>query len=146
MDNNSPRCRCSRKARISSGVSGLANHCMLFFTNIWIAVHLIERPRSIAVCTPPPIDMCAPRRSLSFVMSTVAAVSDRRILISALEKRRYRLCDFRQIGREHLAPVIPIVAAPFSVIEPMLHAFGIQNFRQSIRFVPGVVPFAGAEN
>src|SRR5438477_3378721 len=102
-------------------MSGRANHCMLFFTNIWIAVHLIEQPRSIAVCTPPPIDMCTPRRS--FVMSTVAAVSDRRILISALGERRYRLGNLRQIMREHVAPVIPIVAAPFPVVEPMLHAF-----------------------
>jgi hypothetical protein len=35
-----------------------------------MAVHLIEQPRSIAVCTPPPIDMCAPNRILSFVMPT----------------------------------------------------------------------------
>jgi hypothetical protein len=33
---------------------------MLFFTNIWIAVQLMEQPRSIAMCTPPPIDMWAP--------------------------------------------------------------------------------------
>jgi len=33
-----------------------------------MAVHLIEQPRSIAVCTPPLIDMCAPRRSLFFVI------------------------------------------------------------------------------
>jgi four helix bundle protein len=35
---------------------------MLFFTKICIAVHLIEHDRSIARCTPPPIDMWAPRR------------------------------------------------------------------------------------
>jgi hypothetical protein len=35
---------------------------MLFFTKICIAVHSIERARSIARCTPPPIDMCAPSR------------------------------------------------------------------------------------
>src|SRR5262249_10550287 len=62
IDSNSPRCRCSRKARISSRASGRANHCMLFFTNIWSAVQLIEQPRSIAMCTPPLIDMCAPNR------------------------------------------------------------------------------------
>src|SRR5437868_4630052 len=52
----------SRKARISVRGSGGANHCILFFTNICIAVHLIEQARSIAAWTPPPIDMCAPRR------------------------------------------------------------------------------------
>jgi hypothetical protein len=54
--------------------------------------------------------------------------------------------DLRQIVRQHVAPVIPIVAAPFSVVEPMLDTFGIQNFRKPIRFVSSVVPFAGAEN
>ena len=44
------------------GSSGRANHCMLFFTKICMAVHSIERARSIAMCTPPPIDMWAPRR------------------------------------------------------------------------------------
>ena len=38
------------------------------------------------------------------------------------------------------------MAAPFSVIEPVLDAFGIQNLGELIRFVARVVPFAGAEN
>src|ERR1044072_855233 len=41
---------------------GRANHCMLFFTNICAAVQSIDRARSIARWTPPPIDMWAPSR------------------------------------------------------------------------------------
>ena len=33
--------------------------------------------------------------------------------------------QFRQIVRQHVPPVIPIVAAPFSVIEPVLDPLGI---------------------
>src|SRR5438270_8558301 len=35
---------------------------MLFFTKICMAVQWIERARSIAMLTPPRMDMCAPRR------------------------------------------------------------------------------------
>ena len=34
----------------------------LFFTNICIAVQRIDRARSMAMLTPPRMDMCAPRR------------------------------------------------------------------------------------
>jgi hypothetical protein len=51
-----------------------------------------------------------------------------------------------QIVRQHVAPVVPIVAAPFSVIEPVLDALGIQDLRQAIGFVACVVPFASAED
>src|SRR5947209_10528263 len=54
--------------------------------------------------------------------------------------------NLRQIIRQHVAPVIPIMAAPFAVIEPVLNALRIQNLRQPIRFVAGVVPFAGADD
>ena len=47
---------------ISGRVNGRANHCMLFFTKICIALHSIKRARSIARCTPPAIDTWAPRR------------------------------------------------------------------------------------
>src|SRR5438477_5578563 len=66
--------------------------------------------------------------------------------VSALAERRYRLSYLRQIVRQHVAPVIPIVAAPFAVIEPMLDAFGVQNLGEPVGFVPGVVPFAGADD
>src|SRR5213593_3132378 len=52
----------SMNSRISSRTSGRANHCMLFFTNICMAVQWTERARSIAMLTPPRMDMCAPRR------------------------------------------------------------------------------------
>jgi hypothetical protein len=35
---------------------------MLFFTKICMAVHPIEQAREIDICTPPAIDMWAPRR------------------------------------------------------------------------------------
>ena len=38
------------------------------------------------------------------------------------------------------------MAAPFSVIEPMLDAFRIQNFRDTIRFMASVIPFSGAND
>src|SRR6266487_5670834 len=52
----------------------------------------------------------------------------------------------RQVIRQHVAPVIPIMPAPFSVIEPVLDAFAIENFGEAIRFVPGVVPLARADD
>src|SRR5947207_2767515 len=47
---------------------------MLFFTNTWMARQSIEQARSIAMCTPPRIDMCAPRR-IFFVMSSQVETS-----------------------------------------------------------------------
>jgi hypothetical protein len=35
----------------------------LFFTKICMAVHRIDRARSIALLNPPSMDMCAPRRT-----------------------------------------------------------------------------------
>ena len=43
-------------------------------------------------------------------------------------------------------PVVPIVAPPSAVIQPMLDALRIQNGGQSIGFTSRVVPFAGTEN
>ena len=54
--------------------------------------------------------------------------------------------QLRQIIRQHVAPVVPIVAAPFPVVEPVLDALGIQNFRQAIGFMACVVPLASAED
>src|SRR6266496_3751348 len=54
--------------------------------------------------------------------------------------------QLRQIIRQHVAPVVPIVAAPFSIVEPALDALGIQDLRQAIRFVACVIPLARAEN
>src|SRR5437868_9213580 len=54
--------------------------------------------------------------------------------------------DLRQIMREHVAPVIPIVPAPSPVIEPMLDAFRVQDLGEAIRFMPGIVPFARADD
>jgi hypothetical protein len=53
--------------------------------------------------------------------------------------------QLRQIIRQHVAPVIPIVAAPFSIVEPVLDALGIQNFGYAIGLVACVVPFTSAE-
>src|SRR4051794_24197137 len=50
---------------------------MLFFTKIWIAVQSIEQPRSIARCTPPPIDMWAPSRSFVREKAITAGVIPR---------------------------------------------------------------------
>jgi hypothetical protein len=38
------------------------------------------------------------------------------------------------------------VAAPFSIVEPVLDALGIQDLRQTIGFVACVIPFASAED
>ena len=38
--------------------------------------------------------------------------------------------NLRQIIGQHVAPVIPIVAAPFAVIEPMLDALRVQELLQ----------------
>src|SRR5205814_10339607 len=54
--------------------------------------------------------------------------------------------NFRQIIRQHVPPVIPIVPAPTAVIEPMLNPFRVQDFGQPIRFVAGVIPLTGADN
>ena len=39
------------------------------------------------------------------------------------KKERADASQRRQIIREHVAPVIPIVATPFPVVEPMVDAF-----------------------
>ena len=49
---------------------------MLFFTKICMAVQLIERARSIAMCTPPPIDMWAPKRISDFGVRIADRVRD----------------------------------------------------------------------
>src|SRR5437016_4303883 len=51
---------------------------MLFLTNICMARHSSEQARSIAVCTPPWIDMWAPN-STFFVMSSDCARNDKRL-------------------------------------------------------------------
>jgi len=38
------------------------------------------------------------------------------------------------------------VATPFSVVEPVLDALRIQDLRQAIGFMAGIVPFTGAED
>lgn len=48
--------------------------------------------------------------------------------------------------RQHVAPVVPIVPAPFAIVEPLFDALQIQNFGQSIGFMTRVVPFASAQN
>jgi hypothetical protein len=48
--------------------------------------------------------------------------------------------------RQHVSPIVPIVAAPFSLVEPVLYALGIQDLRQAIGFVACVIPFACAED
>src|SRR5437764_6513948 len=52
--------------------------------------------------------------------------------------------NLRQIIRQHLPPVIPIVPAPTAVIEPMLDPFRVQALGEPIRFVAGFVPFSRA--
>ena len=54
------RSGCSRKALTSAAPSGFANHCMLFFTKICIAVQPIAQARSMADATPPAVETCAP--------------------------------------------------------------------------------------
>ena len=56
----------SRKALTSAAPSGFANHCMLFFTKICIAVQPIAQARSMADATPPAVETCAPRSGSSF--------------------------------------------------------------------------------
>src|SRR3954465_1388654 len=75
-DENWARCWWSRNARISSGNNGRANHCMLFFTKICMAVHAMEQARSIAMCGPPPMDMWAPRRISDFLFSIFGCPGD----------------------------------------------------------------------
>src|SRR6185503_17374460 len=48
--------------------------------------------------------------------------------------------------RQHVAPIIPIVPAPAPIIEEMMNAFGVEDLREPVALVPGVIPFAGAEN
>ena len=57
------------------GKYGLANHCMLFFTKIWIAVHPIDRPRSSALDGPPEIDMCAPSKGDRLLVAGLGRVA-----------------------------------------------------------------------
>src|SRR5215212_4060377 len=54
--------------------------------------------------------------------------------------------NLAQIIRQHVAPVVPVVAAPFPVVEPMLDSFGIQNAGEAQAFVAGIIPLAGAED
>src|SRR5438552_4010960 len=76
----------SMNSRISSRASGRANHCMLFFTKICMAVQWIERARSIAMLTPPRMDMCAPSRICElrlticdfFVCRTIGLIENRK--------------------------------------------------------------------
>ena len=70
-------------AEFPRAASGRANHCMLFFTKICMAVHWIEQARSIAMCAPPPIDMCAPRRIVSNDECGVAESGERRATCAA---------------------------------------------------------------
>jgi hypothetical protein len=44
-------------AQIRLGQGAGANHCMLLFTKICIAVQSIEQARSIALSAPPAVDM-----------------------------------------------------------------------------------------
>src|SRR5437868_5022065 len=88
----------SRKARISVRGRGGANHCILFFTNICIAVHLIEQARSIAAWTPPPIDMCAPRR----ISEAELRIAERRGTALAdffIRKSEFRIPRFSKVLR-----------------------------------------------
>jgi len=70
-----------------------------------MAVQLIEQARSIALCTPPPIDMWAPRR-----------IFDWRFLIFDLagEDRDRRLASFIQSKIEDLKSKIAWGATPVS--------------------------------
>src|SRR5438309_5746879 len=52
----------------------------------------------------------------------------------------------RQVVRQHVAPVVPVMATPLAVVEPVANPFRIENARHAKRFVSRVVPFAGAEN
>src|SRR5437762_12010877 len=54
--------------------------------------------------------------------------------------------QLRQIIRQHVAPIVPIVSAPFPIIEPVLNLFGVEDLGQAIRLVSGVVPFTRADD
>src|SRR2546428_238981 len=59
---------CPAVAASSFSENGAANHCMLFFTNTCIAVQPTDSARSIALSTPPAIDMCAPSSGSAVVL------------------------------------------------------------------------------
>ena len=48
--------------------------------------------------------------------------------------------------RKHVAPVVPVVPAPFPVVQPMADPFCIQDAGEPHRLVASIIPFAGAEN
>ncbi len=59
----------SLNAAISFSPSGRAAHCMLLFVKIWMQAQPTSRPRSGASSTPPEMDMCAPMRSRSTLLT-----------------------------------------------------------------------------
>src|ERR1700740_658243 len=67
------------------GCKWFANHCILFLTKIWMAVHPIDRPRSSALDGPPAIDMCAPSNGIDLSPESWDLLSGWGLLLDGIE-------------------------------------------------------------
>lgn len=70
-------------------------------------------------------------------------------LISNKNLRNLRMelaLECRQVVRQHVAPIVPVVAAPFPVVEPMPNAFGVEQTGEPHAFLTRIIPLARPED